>query len=172
MATLNLFPSRIRFVDQDGMLTPEAVRALSTLTARVGGSFGDQGLDSFGLQFASGGEGEILNTTYQRQESVSLLEQLFAIEEYRAQAEMVFAEASEPVPGAIVAVTPTGSPFAYVATAPGTLSVAGGTVSNISITRGATTVSLGLLAGLVPVSAGDTITTTYAVAPTMAFIPR
>lgn len=38
MATvLSLFPARIRFVDDDGTLTPEAYRALQTLMVRVGG---------------------------------------------------------------------------------------------------------------------------------------
>ncbi len=38
MATaLSLFPSRIRFVNADGTLTPEAYRALSNLLYRVGG---------------------------------------------------------------------------------------------------------------------------------------
>lgn len=37
-APLELFPSRIRFVDENGVLTREAVRALSTLQIRVGGS--------------------------------------------------------------------------------------------------------------------------------------
>ena len=34
---LNLFPSRIRFVNEDGTLTPEAYRTLQTLLVRVGG---------------------------------------------------------------------------------------------------------------------------------------
>jgi hypothetical protein len=35
---LSLFPSRVRFVDANGMLTPEALRALSVLFTRVGGA--------------------------------------------------------------------------------------------------------------------------------------
>jgi hypothetical protein len=39
MATaLDLFPARVQFVDANGRLTPEAVRALTTLFIRVGGS--------------------------------------------------------------------------------------------------------------------------------------
>lgn len=48
MATaLNLFPSRIAFVNPDGTLTPEAFRALQTLSLRVGGPLGDNGVDVF-----------------------------------------------------------------------------------------------------------------------------
>lgn len=36
-ATLNLFPARIRFVNADGTLSPEAYRALQSLSYRVGG---------------------------------------------------------------------------------------------------------------------------------------
>lgn len=34
---LSLFPARIRFVNSDGTLTPEAYRSLQTLLVRVGG---------------------------------------------------------------------------------------------------------------------------------------
>lgn len=49
MATmLTLFPSRIRFTNADGTLTPEAYRALQTLVERSGGILGDNGVDVFG----------------------------------------------------------------------------------------------------------------------------
>lgn len=47
MAALNLFPSRVPFVDSEGKLTPEAYRALRILYDRVGGAYGDQGEDTF-----------------------------------------------------------------------------------------------------------------------------
>lgn len=47
MATLNLFPARVQFVDSTGRLTPEAYRALNMLFERTGGTFGDQGVDVF-----------------------------------------------------------------------------------------------------------------------------
>jgi hypothetical protein len=47
MATLNLFPARIRFTNADGTLTPEAYRALKILFDRVGGALGDNGVDVF-----------------------------------------------------------------------------------------------------------------------------
>ena len=53
MATLNLFPSRIPFVDSNGCLTPEAYRALQVVLTRLGGAFGDQGIDTFAL-FSTG----------------------------------------------------------------------------------------------------------------------
>lgn len=46
--TLSLFPARIRFVNEDGTLTPEAYRALQTLVDRSGGVLGDNGVDTFG----------------------------------------------------------------------------------------------------------------------------
>lgn len=48
MTALNLFPSRVRFVNQDGTLTPEALRLLEILRDRVGGMLGDMGADVFG----------------------------------------------------------------------------------------------------------------------------
>lgn len=45
---LNLFPSRIRFVNPDGTLTPEASRVFATLLDRVGGTIG-MGSDEFAL---------------------------------------------------------------------------------------------------------------------------
>ena len=38
MATLNLFPARVAFVNTDGTLTPESYRALQVLFNRVGGA--------------------------------------------------------------------------------------------------------------------------------------
>lgn len=49
MATLNLFPARVQFVDASGRLTPEAYRALQDLFNRVGGHLGDQGTDTFAI---------------------------------------------------------------------------------------------------------------------------
>lgn len=47
MSVLNLWPARIRFVNADGTLTPEAVRMLEVLVTRVGGALGDNGVDVF-----------------------------------------------------------------------------------------------------------------------------
>lgn len=53
MTTLNLFPSRVRFVNDDGTLTNEAYRALQIVFGRVGGALGDSGTDVFGQVFGA-----------------------------------------------------------------------------------------------------------------------
>jgi hypothetical protein len=47
VTALNLFPARIRFVNGDGTLTPEAYRALQIVFSRVGGTLGDSGTDVY-----------------------------------------------------------------------------------------------------------------------------
>ena len=73
-------------------------------------------------------------------------------------------------PPNIIAVTVGASPFAYTATEPGSLSVDGGTVSAISLTRGATTVDV-TGSKLIVVGINDVVTITYSVLPTVKFIP-
>lgn len=70
------------------------------------------------------------------------------------------------------AVTLTGSPFDFVATGDGLLTVAGGVVSAISYGRNGTFTALGVTAGLIPVKLGDVVRITYTVAPTVSFIPQ
>jgi hypothetical protein len=72
-------------------------------------------------------------------------------------------------PGAPVPVTPTGSPFSYTASGPGSLSISGGTVSARTLTRGGVTAPIG--ASLIPMVNNDVATVTYSVAPTVYFIP-
>lgn len=48
MTALVLFPARIRFVNDDGTLTPEAYRALQEIVSRTGGVLGSSGTDTFG----------------------------------------------------------------------------------------------------------------------------
>lgn len=73
---------------------------------------------------------------------------------------------------AIVPVTPSGSPFTYTASTKGTLSVSGGTVSNVSLSRARVTgVNVGFTSGLVPMSQGDIVRVTYSAPPTINFIP-
>jgi hypothetical protein len=48
MTALVLFPSRIKFVNADGTLTPEAYRALSEIVSRTGGALGSVGTDTYG----------------------------------------------------------------------------------------------------------------------------
>jgi len=71
----------------------------------------------------------------------------------------------------VVPVTPGTSPYAYTAPAAGAVSVTGGTVTVITITRGGTTITTGATFGVFPVLAGDVVTVTYSAAPTMDFFP-
>jgi hypothetical protein len=65
------------------------------------------------------------------------------------------------------------SPASYTVSTYGNLVVNGGTVSAITITRpGGSAVTLGVTAGMFAVQAGDVITITYTVAPTVTFIPN
>lgn len=79
----------------------------------------------------------------------------------------------DPIPRAqpVVAVTVTASPFTFTAPANGTVAIAIGTVSAVSIIRQGTSVATGLVDGLIPVSRLDQVQITYAVAPTVAFLP-
>lgn len=74
-------------------------------------------------------------------------------------------------PAAIGTVTVGSSPFLYTAPSAGTVSVTGGTVTDISLTRNTSTIPTGLTAGLIPVSNGDVVTVTYAVLPDISFVP-
>lgn len=57
MSTLNLWPARIRWCNPDGTLTPEAMRMLEILRARVGGMLGDIGADVFAAAAAGDAAG-------------------------------------------------------------------------------------------------------------------
>lgn len=72
---------------------------------------------------------------------------------------------------AIASITVTASPFAYTATARGQVYLSAGTVSSVTLKRGATTIATGILAGAFDVASNDVLTVTYAVAPTMNFVP-
>ena len=75
--------------------------------------------------------------------------------------------------GAIAAITPPASGQPYTAAAAGSVVVTGGTVTNIQLKRGATTIVIASASpAVVPVSAGDQVIVTYSVAPTMSFVPR
>ena len=72
-------------------------------------------------------------------------------------------------PLASAGVTPNGSPFTHVAASNGAVIVSGGTVSLVELGRGGAFVSVGLVAGALPVVRGDSVRVTYAVAPTITF---
>jgi hypothetical protein len=72
------------------------------------------------------------------------------------------------------AATPGASPFKYTATFRQALHITGGTISAISYSRGASSFPVGIVTGgqLVELSAGDAVTITYSVGPTLTVIPR
>jgi hypothetical protein len=75
-------------------------------------------------------------------------------------------------PGAIASVDHGGSPFTYTASQNGQLSVSGGTVSSITLTRARMAdIPTGITSGIIPLSQGDQVTVTYSAAPTIHFIP-
>jgi hypothetical protein len=61
------------------------------------------------------------------------------------------------------------SPFSYTSKEPGNISITGGTVSAITLTRGVLTIDV-TGQKLIPVAIQDTITVTYSVLPTMKFL--
>lgn len=69
------------------------------------------------------------------------------------------------------AIVLSASPYTYVATADLSLSVVGGTVSQLAYNRNGTNTNIGVTAGLIPLLAGDGLTITYTVAPTVTMIP-
>ena len=62
MAALSLFPSRVRVVDQNGFATPEFLRALNIVYARVGGAIGDSGIDVLASGDSSSSSGSVAIT--------------------------------------------------------------------------------------------------------------
>ena len=77
-------------------------------------------------------------------------------------------------PPPFVSVTVSASPFSYQAEEPGNLFISGGTVSGITLTRGADTITVFPSTAnprLVPVAVADIVTVTYSVLPTIKFIP-
>lgn len=74
-------------------------------------------------------------------------------------------------PAAEVSITVGASPFAYQATQKGFVTVTGGTVSGISITRTGT-YATGQTTGVFPLSLADILTVTWSGKPTMTFFPQ
>lgn len=69
----------------------------------------------------------------------------------------------------IVDVTVGASPFTYTADTIGHLNIQGGTISTRTLTRGSKTINF--TTSMVPVVAGDVVTITYSVVPTLSFVP-
>lgn len=73
----------------------------------------------------------------------------------------------------LVAVTLGTSPAAYQAPARGYLSLVGGTVTAVTLTRNGTATTIATTAQNYPMSSGDILTVTYSAAPTSAqFVPN
>ncbi len=72
-----------------------------------------------------------------------------------------------------VAITVGASPFAYTATATGSVAVSGGAVTNMTLTRGGTVVwNTTLSSAVIPVTLNDVVTVTYTTTPTMNELPN
>lgn len=75
-------------------------------------------------------------------------------------------------PAAEVPVTLGASPYTYSASVRGSLIVNGGTVSVVEFSRdGVTFYTTGATAGMFALNAADRLRITYAVAPTVTFVP-
>ena len=159
--SLFLFPSRIRWSNPDGTLTPEAYRSLQSLLDRVGGTLGDQGADSFSDINGDPTQTSV-NVAYTDVTQPATGDSAF---------EMVLQPVERPT-SAAETVTPGASPYTFTANRDGLLIVQGGTVSRIDYIRLASTVQIGVVAGLFPVQLGDGIKVTYTVVPTVTYIPR
>lgn len=83
-----------------------------------------------------------------------------------------FQQLTQPAPE-VATITVGTSPYSYTPNANGTVIVSGGTVSNISLIRGSTTITIATSTTnpvVVPVSIGDTVKVTYTVLPTIQFL--
>lgn len=75
-------------------------------------------------------------------------------------------------PATEVAVVPGASPYVYSAPVRGSVIVSGGTVSAIAFSRdGVTFYNVGQTSGMFLLNAADQLRITYAVAPTVTFVP-
>lgn len=92
MAALNLFPSRVRFVNDDGTLTSEAYRTLQALVERTGGVIGDAGADTFSpdsFQIAADSSNSAGDVVAQSSEVTAYLDQIAQPSSSDALTEMV-----------------------------------------------------------------------------------
>lgn len=172
MATLSLFPAHVQFVDAQGRLTPEAYRALQMLYSRTGGSFGDQGIDTFGGVFsASDSVSTMLDVTIQPSSETPIsTPDITQSSDSRLMSEMVFQP--EVIAQPILPITPGASPWTYYAYADGNLALNGVSITSVTLRRGSVSVALNNNTQLVHLSEGDALIVVYTVAPTVHFIPR
>lgn len=173
---LSLFPARIRFVNQDGTLTPEAYRAMQMLYGRVGGVLGDVGADTFAVM--AGGSDDIaadvtaLEMVAQPAELDALAFDVVQPVTHDSDAIDVVQPASDRSMTKPEAVAVGASPFTFTAKRDGYLVVTGGTVTKQEYGRTGTFTDVGLLTSMLPIQLGDAIKVTYTATPTLTFIPR
>lgn len=176
--SLYLFPSRIRWSNPDGTLTPEAYRSLQSLLDRVGGTLGDQGTDSFsdinGDPTQSSVNVAYTDVTQPASQQIfdQMAEVLLQPRTADNVADVLFQATPDRAMTAAESVTPGASPYTFTANRDGQLIVRDGTVSLIEYLRNGAATTIGLTAGLFPLLLGDGIKVTYTVAPTITFIPR
>lgn len=177
MSAINL-STRIRFVNDDGTLTPEAFRSLSEILSRSGGALGNAGGDTFvsndaaNVQSQPSAGGDIAA-------DVQGVADMQAIGETTGQpasgdsvTEMVMQPVADRAMTAPEPITPSASPFTYRASRDGYFIVTSGTVSKQEYGRGAVFTDVGLLTSMLPILLGDAIRVTYSAAPILTFIPR
>lgn len=164
MTAINL-STRIRFVNDDGTLTPDAYRSLSEILNRTGGILGNSGGDTFvsndfsSVEAQQSAGGDIIGDTFGQADAQPL-------------DEMVMQPIPDRAMTAPEAVTVTASPFTYRAQRDGFFVVTGGTVSKQEYGRRTVFTDVGLLTSMLPILLGDAIRVTYSAAPTITFIPR
>lgn len=74
-------------------------------------------------------------------------------------------------PASAIDITVGISPFAYTVREPGTLSIAGGTITGVTLTRGSVVITLTTTNNLIPVGINDIVTVSYSVLPTLRLLP-
>jgi len=146
MTAINL-STRIRFVNADGTLTPEAYRSLIEIISRTGGVLGGSSGDT------------LVSTDPSTVDAPSV-------------SEMVMQPIPDRAMTAPESVAVSASPFTYRAGRDGYFVVTGGTVSKQEYGRGATFTDVGLLTSMLSILTGDAIRVTYAAVPKITFIPR
>ena len=90
---LNLFPARIKFVNADGTLTPEAFRALQTVFARIGGPLGDNGVDVFGDLLAPSSVSSASTDTVTQPDYAPVLQEMT---QQMAQFDLIYPDITQP----------------------------------------------------------------------------
>lgn len=164
MTAINL-STRIRFVNDDGTLTPEAYRSLMEIINRTGGTLGNSGGDTF----VSNDYGSI---EAQQSAGGDIMGDVSGVMEAQAISEMVMQPIPDRAMTAPELVTVGASPFTYRAGRDGYFIVTGGTVSKQEYGRSAVFTDVGLLTSMLPILLGDAIRVTYTAVPTITFIPR